>query len=676
MSTAIRSRGIPPISPYLVIVFTGLLAFLPVSSMLFAVKNDLLGLEYPINYFISESLHHGQFPVWLNTWDMGFPLSSCLTWGIYSTPQMIFSGLFPYNIWILQVELLTFIVLCGVTMFYLLKRHIAKDPTTALLLAIAYMLSGFTVAATQWMPYLAAAAFIPLLISALLDLFKRPGWFSNLRFAFTYLLLLTSSYPAFVIVASYGLFITAVIMWFRAKETRPVITRHLLYAGLITLLLCTPVLLSTLEVLQHLDRGKPIDQTSLYFTENYFHPRGLETMLFPFAAARMTAPNTEATMLHLYMGLLTLLLLPVAVKASWKQRSTTLLLLPLGAVFFLLVALGTMLPLRDWLNYLPGFSYFRHAGNFRFFSILLFILYVATATRAVAWKDLLDRQTIYGRLVFQTGMVLLGIAAITTFVCIFFPPVALTGSLPDYLRSLSPNSALFLSAAAQVFVLLMLCWLLLRKKIRWTSVLLVVEMVFNTLACTPYFTVSSYTPSEINHILARTNGFPVQNLAPSAVPAAFTDTRGNTFYNLNVFSKKISSNESYFGALYLEAGINRHNNAPDILVASWPDTSKAAVTIYRMDPTAIDLGVVAQTSTEIQFAQNYFRGWHARCDDREIPLDRTQAGLAATAPVGNSKLSFRFSRPDLLLSSLLLNALMVLFGISILYRRCRRTARN
>ena len=676
MSTAIRSRGIRPISPYLVIVFTGLLAFLPVSSMLFAVKNDLLGLEYPINYFISESLHRGQLPVWLNTWDMGFPLSSCLTWGIYSTPQMIFSGLFPYNIWVLQAELLMFIVLCGVSMFYLLKRHVAKDQTIALFLAIAYMLSGFTVAATQWMPYLAAAAFIPLLISALLDLFKRPGWFSNLRFAFTYLLLLTSSYPAFVIVASYGLFITAIIMWFRAKERRPVITRHLLYAGLITLLLCTPVLLSTLEVLQHLDRGKPLDQTSLYFTENYFHPRGLETMLFPFAAARITAPNTEATMLHFYMGLLTLLLLPVAIRASWKQQSTTLLLLPLAALFFLLVALGDLLPLRGWLNYLPGFSYFRHAGNFRFFSILLVILYVATATRTLSWKDLLDRQTDYGRLVFTTGMVLMGIAAITAFVCFFYQPVAIGGSLPDYLRSLSSTSALFFSAVAQALILLLFCLLLVRKKTKWASLLLVVEIVVNTLACTPYFTVSSYTPSAINRILARTSGFPVQHLAPSKVVAAFTDARGNTFYNLNVFSKKLSSNESYFGALYLKSGINRHPDAPDIVTGSWPDSAKAAVTIYRMDPTSIDLEVVAKTSTEIRFAQNYFPGWQARCNGRKIPLNRAQAELAATVPPGNSTLSFKFSRPDLFWSSVLLNSLMLLFGISILYRRWRGSAGN
>src|SRR5688572_11695370 len=86
--------------PYVFIGLAGLLAFAPVSFMLQALKNDIIVLEYPINYFISEAVRNGEIPYWFNTWGMGFPLQSNLTWGIFSAPQLFFSSVFSYNIWV------------------------------------------------------------------------------------------------------------------------------------------------------------------------------------------------------------------------------------------------------------------------------------------------------------------------------------------------------------------------------------------------------------------------------------------------------------------------------------------------------------------------------------------------------------------------------------------------
>ncbi|MBK6938244.1 MAG: hypothetical protein IPH18_16295 [Chitinophagaceae bacterium] len=61
--------------------------------MMFTIKNDVLMIEYPIQHFISESLRNGNYPLWFNTWGMGFPLQSVLSWGVFSTPQML-TGLF------------------------------------------------------------------------------------------------------------------------------------------------------------------------------------------------------------------------------------------------------------------------------------------------------------------------------------------------------------------------------------------------------------------------------------------------------------------------------------------------------------------------------------------------------------------------------------------------------
>ena len=258
-----------------------------------------------------------------------------------------------------------------------------------------------------------------------------------------------------------------------SREKRSFILRHLFITFLFTAMLCLPVLLATLEVLQHLVRGKPMDSTSSFFTANYFHPRGLETLLLPFAAVKLTAPNTEATMLHLYMGLGCLLLLPVALRESWKRKFPGRWLLPIAALFFLLVSLGHLLPLRSVMNLLPGFSYFRHAGNFRFFTILLFILYIGYATRPYRLEELLTATTIAGKWVYRTAQILLVAVTVVAIAGFFYSTNIISHSIGEYVRTLSGATAVTLSAICQFLVLLFLMILLAKRKIRWARVVLV-----------------------------------------------------------------------------------------------------------------------------------------------------------------------------------------------------------
>ena len=151
-----------------------MLAFAPVSFMLKALKNDIVAIEFPVKYFISECIRNNEIPAWFNTWAMGFPLQSSLTWGIYSTPQLIFSSLFNYNIYVLHIEFIFYVLLAGWGMFYLLKKHFSLDEKIAQVTACCFMLSGFVTGSSQWLLYLTAAAFVPLLIITLLQLVKFP----------------------------------------------------------------------------------------------------------------------------------------------------------------------------------------------------------------------------------------------------------------------------------------------------------------------------------------------------------------------------------------------------------------------------------------------------------------------------------------------------------------------
>ena len=171
--------------------------------MFFSLRNDVVAIEYPIQHFISEGLRNGEFPTWFNTWAMGFPLQSVLSWGVYSTPQMLIGLLFDSNIYVLHVEFIFFIMASGCVMYKLIKTHFIIDKNLSLLLACCYMLSGFTVGSSQWLLYITCMTFIPLVIYCLLSLLKTPSLKYSILFATSFFLLFTNVHIYLTVASSY-----------------------------------------------------------------------------------------------------------------------------------------------------------------------------------------------------------------------------------------------------------------------------------------------------------------------------------------------------------------------------------------------------------------------------------------------------------------------------------------
>jgi hypothetical protein len=311
------------LQPYLFITLSGLLAFAPLSFMIRAMKNDVIALEYPINHFISQSIRHGEIPAWFNTWGMGFPLESNLTWGIFSTPQMAFSSAFNYNIYTLHIEFMFFILLSGWSMFYLLKRFFKTDEKVSILLSISWMLSGFMTGSTQWMLYITAAAFIPLFLISLLSLLEKPSWRRSLQAAICFTMMFTSVYAAFNIITIYATLLFLIIFFIRRRENKELFymrLRYLFFSGVFAAAFCLPCLYLSVQLLFHISRGDGITGTS-FFDSNYLHPGALSSMLFPFSSVRMHYANTEGTMLDTYAGLFALITLPIALITAFREKN-------------------------------------------------------------------------------------------------------------------------------------------------------------------------------------------------------------------------------------------------------------------------------------------------------------------------------------------------------------------
>ncbi|MGQ0739286.1 MAG: hypothetical protein ACT4OJ_09525 [Bacteroidota bacterium] len=641
----------------------GILAFAPVSFMLRALKNDIVALEYPINHFISQCIRNGEIPYWFNTWGMGFPLQGNLTWGIYSTPQLFFSSAFDYNIYTLHIEFLFFILLSGWSMYYLLKQFLVKDDKIAQLLAICYMLSGFMVGSTQWLLYVTAAAFVPLVIASLLKLLRVPSFKNSVRVAVCYTLMFTSVYAAFNIISTYSIAVfLAIWLWKHRKEKEMLLLRfrHLILTTFITGVLCFPCLYFTIELLNHLGRGNAIATDTSFFNSNYLHPRALSSMLFPFSSVRMGFANTEGTMLNTYAGLFLLALLPLSVWLGIKEKSRSALLMTGAAVLFLVISFGGFTPVRQAINLLPGFSYFRNPAIFRFYFILSLILFTAIVLQNRKLSDIISeklfRYTLWLIAAVSLCVLLMNIKSLSGF-----SGLSLTGLI----KNISLSQTLLVSSAIQLAVVIILITLIRSEKWSVAKLVFAGDLVINTLVCTPFFSVSSYSLPEVNNILKSEKGFPVQKRNPGDVPVTYTDQKGNTWHNINVFSKEVAVAESYPGPLVLKSTSDQKiTSGRPLMFYTGSDSSGHLVKITLQRPNHIRAEVRTQAAGHITLLQNYYPGWKAYINGRETEIaEKGIPGITINIPAGESVVDFRYRRTAVWLSALLVHLVVILFGL-------------
>jgi hypothetical protein len=676
--------------PYLFISLTGMFAFAPVSFMLRALKNDIIAIEYPIKYFISESIHNGEIPLWFNTWAMGFPLQSNLTWGIFSTPQLVFSSLFRYNITVLHLEFMFYVLLAGWSMYYLLRKHFKVEERMALVLSCCYMLSGFVTASSQWLLYITAASFAPWLLHALLSFIKAPSLRYALMFAVIYYLMFTSVYPAFSIITSYCILVFVLYRIISSVKNRVYFRKLLLYSGtalLLTMIFCIPCLYFTLEVLSQIERGSAIAEKTSFFNTNYLHPAGLPSLLLPLSAVKISIPGTEGTMMNSYMGWFMVLTMPIALVYSIRHRNTAALLLAGVAVFFLLVSSGNLLPFRSWLNVLPGFSYFRNPGLFRFYFILFIILAVAVYLQNKKTEEVFQMQSPgTGRLLKWTTIVLFVVLLNAILIHARQAGDLFSRSLPDMIKSISFSQTVFINSVLQLILLTALYFFIRKEKYRLARNVFLLDLIANTLLCTPFFTVSSYTPEEVHKIFSPVNGFPVQVRAPSDVPAVFTDGKNNTWYNVNVFKKEISSAASYFGPLYFEKYSERQQDSslhflvkekPLLFFAHVLPDENNFIEIIRLTPATITAFVKTDGGQQIILQQNYFPGWQAYYTGRRIPVSENDYSLISVSlPKGEGVLEFRFEKRKAVLAAALNHLVVIVVLISALIGLIRKKFYN
>ena len=205
-------------------------------------------------------------------------------------------------------------------------------------------------------------------------------------------------------------------------------------------------------------------------------------------------------------------------------------------------------------------------------------------------------------------------------------------------------------------------------------IVLVLDLVINCLLCTPFFTVSSYSVKETNNKLFKsTNGFPVQTESVLNVLTSLRQNNAN-WYNLNVYRKEVSGLDSYFGPLTLKSfippsvtGYDQMYDNP-ILFSTDPTTK---VNIVLQNPNKVSAFIDTKKPIEIFFQQNFYAGWKAYLNNKEIPIQIVQ-GIMKLTVNESGELHFIYKRKSLYIVAIIVNSIILLIILFHFLRKIRQ----
>lgn len=662
-----------------------LIAYLPVSSCWFALKNDALVANFPNKYFFSAALHAHTLPLWNPYVNFGLPLYADPGFSFWHPLTWIF-GLIGYNVYTLSIELLIYIWLGGIFM-YQLGRYFGHLILTSFLMGILYMCCGFFIGNLSHTNFLTSAAFLPLVTRTFLQLqtgfsYKKVG-----NCAIGIYLLLAGGHPAIPFAALYFFAILLVCLLLIRSDAHPGIPLqwNTLKANTWLLIsavgLTAPILLSWMEILPHLTRASPVlqeTQQDLGFTfPSYI------SFIFPFATTAYSHVFfTDVTVRNGYFSFIGL---SIFVVTLFRQKNRYQKAFLISGAIMLLLCLGG--PIKALIyNNLPLLKFIRTNGEFRVFPLLCFI--VSLSFPLDGW--LKDVQT--GKAVNRVLAALAAVSAsivVVTGHCfsdiynIYHDTAIHTSKTPDRIKWMLDH--LTLSDRLLINASILLVWLLLyfflRKKIAVTHLLpglIMIDLVSFCWMHLPVTGVQRKSPAEIASLFSSIPpGIPIPQLSPIS---------GNTRPDL----EKIIGCWSYYskqpgtpklcGYPTLFTSTRAYFNSPlPPLVDRQPflflrqDSAGSTITIKEFSPRRMVVSALVTTPDSLVVLQNAYSGWEAEVNGRQVTLAKEFiAFMAVPLEKGRSEITLRFTGGRIVLYLLIALLIAALLGWLILMSRPAR----
>jgi len=381
----INFRIIPDVV-WLIIVL--LFTYFPLILGKAVMKWDIVDINYPWNYFITESLKNGILPLWDPYSQFGFPLyGDPGTWYPINWLILIFRN---YDIIANHIIFLFHSFVAGYGM-YKLSKYLIVSRKIALIAGICYMLSGFFIGNAQHIRWLITAAWLPFSIYFFIRLYKSPNVLLSVKFGIAMFLMLSGGYPAIVFSYIYVLIVVYIVYSFLLLKKNFKIgwfkwNFYLLLSVLIFFLAGLIVIVGAFDFAPYINRGKPLpfDEELKGVLLGSLPFKALYSFFFPFAVGHQNIEfwGQDFSVLNCYCGFLTLIVISFALYKRLVDYKSGIFIVT--GIFALMLAMPQIFPFRYWFyKSLPLMDYFRFSSFFRLYAIFSFILAFANILKKI-----------------------------------------------------------------------------------------------------------------------------------------------------------------------------------------------------------------------------------------------------------------------------------------------------
>lgn len=664
------------------------IAFLPISTFLFFLKNDAFNGYFPPKFFMSESIHAGQLPLWNPYINFGIPQYGDMSGGYWSPITWLIASTVGYNAYTLTFEVLFYILLGGIGM-YTLTGVWKFDKRVRIIAATVFMCCGYNIGHLQHFNWISGAAFLPWCFWSYLLLLNNFSIKYTVRTVLLFYMLVTSAHPGITISAFYFFFVVLVFNFFKndnnisAKDRIKQLT--LLHCILLVLFLSLSAGMITgyLDILPFFVRGEKIS-----LSDSLSNPTNIQSWvstLLPFATVKNdTFYNTDLTMRNSYFSLTLLLFFILACfnkKNKWQK-----FLLTAGSLFALLSAGGIFKTLA--YKFIPFIGYVRLNGEFRIFSLLCFIIIAA-----IELDKFIQHKSKFNGIIrwiyYLVEIILIIFISIGLYKAIagklsfiysinnIITQNSIALKLKALIDAITFYDTFWIQGIIQLFILWGIKWCIKNSNWNLLKNILVFDMIIASLLNIPFTGVGKASVAQVQLVLNKSpKGIPIPTLQPIKNIDSLTSEEEGLVGDWSMYNKQIGvknqvpypimlkNMSSYFENKehYPE---NNFLDEPFIFIEGAKDKDNLIIQSYS--PHKITVAINADSSTRIVLQQNFYPHWFYQNGTNKKEVDHAGINFMS-APVlkGQNNIVFSFE-PTIIKWAMLLSAVLFVIYCLLLF---------
>lgn len=620
------SKHLKPVFILLGILFV---AYLPLSSFHFAMKNDAFSDNFPQKYFFSESIHSGYFPLWNPYLNFGFPIYADPGVSFWNPITWLWGSVIGYSAFSLTAEVLLYLFISGMTMYYLMK-YFGFSAIIAILISAMYMCSGFFYGSLQYINFLTAAAFLPFLLMNFLKLQKDPNFRNSFLTAISFYMIASGGHPAIPVATLYFLIVVFILIIIFAIYQSNIKKRifYSLISAILFIFFFLPGIYSYINVLPNYLIPKLSDGNKTATFSFY----SLISLIFPFSTAESSAIfQNDVAMRNIYFSIAGF----ASIFVGLRYRIKWVYLFLISGFFISLLSFGGIIK-ATFYSHLPLISFIRTNGEFRVFPLLCFCISSGFGL------DKIERHNVF----LPTYKLILRVILVASIAVIIYSlfsgnillPVKniQTGSTTDELKSLISNSPFHLYLLTSgLITLFFTAALLVLKKPRsvWFPALITSDLIINAIIFLPITGIGRVTLPEIQSIYNQNpKGFPIPPLIPLNELKNYDKKTASlvgdkSFYDKQIGIKELTGYPSYLKTTnaYLNSSLQlKVEEHPFLFLLSDLDhpEKKEQIKITYFSPSQINIKVISSHPDTLILLQNYYPFWNATANGQTIPIKK------------------------------------------------------